>query len=88
VTTVLHGIARSQIRLTSLQKYSSFKSLEGWRQALKFVSKDQRLALRVPTASAAVGRMAEAGILRESSGKRRGRLFVYESYLNMLNRES
>jgi hypothetical protein len=41
-----------------------------------------------PTASAAVDRMIEAGILRESSGKRRGRLFLYESYLDILNRES
>jgi hypothetical protein len=29
-----------------------------------------------PTASAAVMRMVEAGILQEASGKRRGRLFV------------
>jgi hypothetical protein len=42
----------------------------------------------IPTASAAVDRMIEAGIFRESSGKRRGRLFLYESYLDILNRES
>jgi len=41
-----------------------------------------------PTASSAVARMTDAGILRESSGKRRGRLFLYEGYLNLLNRES
>jgi hypothetical protein len=41
-----------------------------------------------PTASAAVDRMIEVGILRESSGKRRGRLFLYESYLDTLNKES
>lgn len=41
-----------------------------------------------PTASSAVARMAQAGILRESSGKRRDRLFLYESYLDILNRES
>jgi hypothetical protein len=41
-----------------------------------------------PTASAAVDRMIEVGILRESSGKRRGRLFLYESYLDILNKES
>ena len=40
------------------------------------------------TRSVAVDRMIKAGILRESSGKRRGRLFLYESYLDILNRES
>ena len=48
----------------------------------------REMKVSFPTASSAVGRMAEAGILRESSGKRRGRLFLYESYLNILNRES
>jgi Fic family protein len=41
-----------------------------------------------PTASSAVARMVHADILRESSGKRRDRLFLYESYLDVLNRES
>jgi Fic family protein len=41
-----------------------------------------------PTASSAVVRMVQAGILRESSGRRRDRLFLYESYLDILNRES
>ena len=41
-----------------------------------------------PTASSAVARMTEAGILRESSGKRRDRLFLYERYLDLLNQDS
>src|ERR1700677_3828311 len=41
-----------------------------------------------PTASSAVTRMIEAGILRESSGKRRDRLFLYERYLDLLNQDS
>ena len=48
----------------------------------------REMTLSFPTASAAVDRMIEAGILRESSGKRRGRLFLYESYLDILNRDS
>ncbi len=48
----------------------------------------RRVFVTFPTASAAVDRMIEAGILRESSGKRRGRLFLYGSYLDILNRES
>jgi Fic family protein len=41
-----------------------------------------------PTASSAVARMSEAGILRKSSGKRRDRLFLYERYLDLLNQDS
>jgi cell filamentation protein, protein adenylyltransferase len=41
-----------------------------------------------PTASSAVARMTEAGILRESSERRRDRQFLYEGYLDILNRES
>ncbi len=48
----------------------------------------REMKVSFPTASAAVDRMIEAGILRESSGKRRGRLFLYGSYLDILNRES
>jgi Fic family protein len=48
----------------------------------------REMKVSFPTASAAVDRMTEAGILRESSGKRRGRLFLYGSYLDILNRES
>jgi Fic family protein len=40
-----------------------------------------------PTASAAVKRLAKAGILQESSGKRRDRLFTYAKYLRVLNRD-
>ena len=48
----------------------------------------REMKVSFPTASAAVDRMIEVGILRESSGKRRGRLFVYENYLDILNKES
>jgi Fic family protein len=41
-----------------------------------------------PTASSAVARMSEAGILRKSSSKRRDRLFLYERYLDLLNQDS
>jgi Fic family protein len=48
----------------------------------------REMEVSFPTASSAVARMTEAGILRESSGKRRDRLFLYESYLDILNRDS
>jgi Fic family protein len=48
----------------------------------------REMKVTFPTASAAVLRLAEAGFLQEASGKRRGRLFVYGKYLDVLNRES
>jgi Fic family protein len=43
--------------------------------------------LSFPTASAAIDRLTEAGILQETSGKRRDRLFLYAKYLEVLNRD-
>ena len=48
----------------------------------------REMKVSFPTASSAVARMSNAGILRESSGKRRDRLFLYENYLDILNQES
>ena len=48
----------------------------------------REMKVTFPTASAAVMRLAEAGVLQEASGKLRGRLFVYGKYLDVLNRES
>jgi Fic family protein len=47
----------------------------------------QETGLSFPTASAAIQRLVAAGIVHESSGKRRDRLFVYTKYLDILNRE-
>lgn len=47
----------------------------------------QETGLSFPTASAAIQRLSAAGILHESSGKRRDRLFVYTKYLDILNRD-
>jgi Fic family protein len=43
--------------------------------------------LSFPTASTAIERLTKAGILQESSGKRRDRLFTYAKYLRVLNRD-
>jgi Fic family protein len=48
----------------------------------------REMKVSFPTTSSAVARMSKAGILRESSGKRRDRLFLYENYLDILNQES
>ena len=53
--------------------------------AIKHASRGSKLSF--PTASAAIQRLTDAGILEESSGKRRDRLFLYAKYLDVLNRD-
>lgn len=45
----------------------------------------QALRLSAPPVYAALGRLEEAGILREVTGRRRGKLYVYDEYLARLN---
>jgi Fic family protein len=54
---------------------------------LSIKSAAREMKVSFPTASAAVARMTDAGILRESSGKRRDRLFLYSKYLDVLNQD-
>ncbi len=44
------------------------------------------LRLSPPTVANAIRRLERLGILRETTGKQRGRLFVYDAYLAILNR--
>ncbi len=53
--------------------------------SIKHASRGSKLSF--PTASAAIQRLTNAGILQESSGKRRDRLFLYTRYLEVLNRD-
>jgi Fic family protein len=43
--------------------------------------------LSVPTVNAALARLQQSGILREATGRRRGRVFVYDAYLELLQAE-
>lgn len=45
----------------------------------------EKVGISFPTASVAVDHLSRMGILREISGKRRNRLFVYGEYLDILN---
>jgi Fic family protein len=58
--------------------------LAGRRIVLSSRSVAEQLPLSAPTINAALGRLEDAGILREVTGRRRGRLYVYESYLALL----
>ncbi|MEK6711828.1 MAG: Fic family protein, partial [Nitrospinota bacterium] len=46
----------------------------------------KQLGVSQPTVSKSIRHLREMGILREVTGKRRRRMFVYDSYLNILNR--
>ena len=43
------------------------------------------LGLSAPPVYSAVDRLEQAGILREVTGRRRGKLYVYDEYLARLN---
>jgi Fic family protein len=58
--------------------------LAGRRVVLTATGTASQLGLSVPTVNAALARLQEARILREVTGRRRGRIFLYESYLELL----
>ncbi len=45
----------------------------------------KELSLSAPTVRKSVEHLVEIGVARETTGKRRGKLFVYEDYLTILN---
>ncbi len=55
------------------------------RPVLSLSEISNRTTLSFPAASSAMGRLVEYGIAREITGKRRGRVFVYDGYLSILN---
>jgi Fic family protein len=61
--------------------------LAGRRIVLTATRTASELGLSVPTVNAAFGRLEQTGILREITGRRRGRLFVYDAYLRLLQAE-
>ena len=55
------------------------------RMILSISEASERAGLAFPTASKAIEQMVKLGIVREITGKRRGRLFAYDKYLAILN---
>ncbi|HTZ64288.1 MAG TPA: hypothetical protein VMB51_09295 [Solirubrobacteraceae bacterium] len=45
----------------------------------------RELGLTAPPAYAAISRLEQAGILREATGRRREKLYIYDEYLTILN---
>lgn len=55
------------------------------RVVVKAPSAAEQLALSEPPVYAAVSRLEELGILREVTGKSRGKTYVYGEYMDILN---
>ncbi len=52
---------------------------------LSIATSAEEIGITFPTAAGAVEHMQQLGILREITGKQRGRLFAYRQYLDILN---
>jgi Fic family protein len=77
----VHGFGRSAVSALRVHE------LAGWRIVLTAGGTAERLRLSVPTVNGALARLEQAGILREVTGRRRGRIFVYDEYLTLLQAE-
>jgi Fic family protein len=78
---MVHGLGRGAASALRVHE------LAGRRIVLSASGAAARLGLSVPTVNAAFARLEQAGILREATGRRRGRLFVYDAYLELLQAE-
>lgn len=82
-------IARDRDRIGEIGRVSSsalrvFSVLQ--KQPVITISQaDERLGLSRPTIGAAFRRLEEMGIVREVSGRKRGQVFVYREYLDLLS---
>jgi Fic family protein len=77
----IHGLGRGAASALLVHE------LAGRRIVLNARGAANQLGLSVPTVNAALARLEEAGIVREATGRRRGRIFVYEAYLEILQAE-
>ncbi len=78
---------RNRIEMTGRRARSALRVHEVLkaRPLLSLSEVHNRTTLSFPTASSAMELLAKHGIVREITGKRRDRLFVYEQYLSILD---
>jgi Fic family protein len=77
----VHGLGRGAASALRVHE------LAGRRIVLSAGGTAELLGLSVPTVNGALARLEQAGILREVTGRRRGRIFVYDAYLALLQAE-
>jgi Fic family protein len=78
---LVHGLGRGAASALRVHDLAS------QRIVLSSPRTSRDLGLSVPTVNAALARLEDAGILREITGRRRDRLFVYDAYLTLLQAE-
>lgn len=82
----LFGIDLEKIEHLGRSKFSCMKIFE-YLKKLPQVSVSllvQELSITAPTARNALNRMVDLGILEETSGKKRDKIYIYRKYLNIL----
>src|SRR4051812_8907214 len=77
----IHGLGRGAHSALRVHE------LAGRRIGLTATTTASELKLSVPTVNAALRRLEEAGILREVTGRKRGKLYIYGGYLDRLQAE-
>jgi DNA-binding transcriptional ArsR family regulator len=65
-----------------------WKTLSRRINAWKSATLTQSTGLTIPTVTQALGELPKLGIVRETTGRARGRIFAYVRYLDALNAES
>jgi Fic family protein len=75
----LEGLGRASASALRIHQYAQTHPI------LSIASTAERIGITFPTVAAAVGHMQRLGILRETTGRKRRRLFVYGAYLDILN---
>jgi Fic family protein len=74
-------------RLRALPRNGSVLDLHHYLQRNPFISvpmTSKALGLRGATVNLAIERLLEIGIVRETTGRKRGRVFVYAEYMRLL----
>ena len=87
---ILKMIADDRKRIESLRRPAA-SALEVYQHMcrapiISIPTLSRKLGLTAPTVAKSLEHMIRLGILREGTGRRRGRLFVYEKYVEVLNR--
>ncbi len=75
----IEGLARPTASALRIHQYLQSKPILSVAGAIKAVG------VTAPTVRKSVKHLVELGIMREITGKKRDKLFVYDDYLNLLN---
>jgi Fic family protein len=76
----ISGIGRGASSAMQIYRYLERKPLAVITEIVK------ELKLSTPTVTSSLQKLEELGLVREITGKQRGRIFVYDAYLRILNR--